>query len=340
MPKKNYYSVKESALNYIFSIATMLVLSFVIFYLVGEIVSATGKTYEDVVQFEWLNYLNSFLSGLSFFIVFFMFNLIKKKNFVKASRLQFKFNYKVFLLVLLVAIISVFACVNMTSFFNYLFSILTSKSVSTSLGVTINSFWEFCLILFIYALMPAVGEELVFRGIIYNGLREKFSAKTAILISSLLFALIHFSIFKTFYQFILGLILGIIVYFTGSIIYSMIFHFVNNFVVLLITCLSNGKSVFEFVSWGALEIILSIVIFIVGVLIMIAVFMLIRKICLKHKNYYKLEQTSEPLESTYVAIEQDNGMNKDKAISGKSLIYIDIALSVLIWFLMSFGGSV
>ncbi len=340
MPKKDYYSVKESALNYIFSIASMLVLSFIVFYIVGEVVEVTGKAYEEVVKYEWINYLNSFLSGLSFFIVFFMFNLIKKKNFVKASRLQFKFNYKVFLLVLSLAIISVFACVNITSLFNYLSELLTSTNVSTTLGVTVNSFWEFCLILFIYALLPAVGEELVFRGIIYNGLRQKYSAKCAILISSLLFALIHFSIFKTFYQFILGLILGIMLYFTGSIIYCMIFHFVNNFIVLLITALSNGKSIFEFTTWGALESILSIVIFIAGVAIMVGLFILIRKICLKHKNYYKLETTSEPLENTYVEIEQDNNINNEKSISGKALIIIDVTLSALIWVIMSFGGSI
>ena len=59
---------------------------------------------------------------------FFAYNLITKKNFVKASRLEFRFNYKILLLVLLLAIITVFASVNATNLYNYTAGIITSTN--------------------------------------------------------------------------------------------------------------------------------------------------------------------------------------------------------------------
>ena len=344
MPKKNNYTLKESSLNYIFSISAMLILSFILFYIITSVMNSTGKTYEEVCSQSWVAYLNIIFSALSFFIVFFAFNLITKKNFVKASRLEFRFNYKIFLLIVFLAILSVFACVNATNLFNYFAGVLTSTPVSNSLGVNLKSFGDFCLITLLYAILPSVGEELVFRGIIYNGLREKFSAKTSIIISAVLFALVHFSIFKTFYQLILGLILGLIVYFTGSIVYCMIFHLINNFVVLLVSYISQGVSIFEFAFFGVLEIILSVVILVVGIIIAFFIFKLIRKIALKHKNYYRLESTSEPLYNYFnqELVQGDKKIDKNNLDKnendGKFLLIVSIAIAVLLWLTMSLGG--
>ena len=346
MHKKNHYTLKESSLNYIFSVAAMLVLSFILFSIINNVVSSTGKSYEEVCNFNWVNYLNFIFSALSFFIVFFAYNLITKKNFVKASRLEFRFNYKILLLVLLLAIITVFASVNATNLYNYTAGIITSTNVTSSLGVSLNTFGDFCLVVLLCAFLPAVGEELVFRGIIYNGLREKFSAKTSILISALLFALIHFSIFKTFYQFVLGFVLGLIIYFTGSIIYCIIFHFFNNFIVLLISYISQGYSIFEFTSWGALQIILTILIFAIGVLVSFFIFKLINKISSKHKYFYRLEPTNKPLQEYYINEEyvntQNSKTNKNNYIqkddSGKPVFVLSLVLAVVLWVIMVIGG--
>ena len=53
--------------------------------------------------------------------------------------------------------------------------------------------------------------------------------------------------------------LALLVHYTGNIIYSMIYHFVNNFVIILINYISPDKALFEFSFWGAKEVVLTIV---------------------------------------------------------------------------------
>ena len=85
-----------------------------------------------------------------------------------------------------------------------------------------------------YALLPAFAEELLFRGIIFKGFSRSATPRTVVLFTALMFCLMHGGIQQTLYQFILGLMLGLIMYYTGNIILPMLFHFLNNFMVVLL----------------------------------------------------------------------------------------------------------
>jgi len=86
------------------------------------------------------------------------------------------------------------------------------------------SLWKLLLVI---AVTPAVCEELLFRGVILSGLR-RYGAWPAIIVSALLFALAHASIYRLLPTFCLGLLLGYIVVKTGSIWCSMLMHALNN----------------------------------------------------------------------------------------------------------------
>ena len=92
---------------------------------------------------------------------------------------------------------------------------------------------EFCTISFCIAIIPAVCEELFFRGYLMQNIKENNSKFFAIIISALLFSIIHLNPISFIYIFILGLYLGHIFYKTGSIIPAMILHFLNNFIIVL-----------------------------------------------------------------------------------------------------------
>lgn len=83
------------------------------------------------------------------------------------------------------------------------------------------------LLWLVMAVTPAFCEELLFRGLILSGLR-RLGPWPALLISSLLFAVAHASIYRLLPTFCLGLLLGWIVLKTGSIYCSMIVHVLNN----------------------------------------------------------------------------------------------------------------
>lgn len=90
-------------------------------------------------------------------------------------------------------------------------------------------------IILVMAIMPAIGEEFLFRGFLMGTLREKCKPWVAILATTLVFAAYHMSILKMFTISIIGLGFTVAAYMTGSIYVSMLMHFINNSVSVLIS---------------------------------------------------------------------------------------------------------
>lgn len=86
-------------------------------------------------------------------------------------------------------------------------------------------------VLFI-CLFPAIFEELAFRGILLGGLLELVKPKMAIFISSLLFALIHFSLVSLVWLIPLGILFAYFRHKYNSIWYCILGHFFYNLVII------------------------------------------------------------------------------------------------------------
>ena len=83
------------------------------------------------------------------------------------------------------------------------------------------------LALFMIAVMPAIFEELIFRGIILES-TKKLGTRQACLINGFLFSLFHCNPSQTGYTFVLGAVFAFVAIRTGSVIPTMIVHFLNN----------------------------------------------------------------------------------------------------------------
>ncbi len=95
------------------------------------------------------------------------------------------------------------------------------------------------LSLFLVALTPAICEEMAFRGGFLACLRGMKSKWAGILIVAAVFGAFHGSIWRFIPTAILGVALGYLLVETDNLFYSMLFHFVNNAVpVLLLGLLS------------------------------------------------------------------------------------------------------
>jgi sodium transport system permease protein len=81
--------------------------------------------------------------------------------------------------------------------------------------------WALVLVL---VLLAPVCEELAFRGFILTGLRQRFHPWTAILLSSLLFAVSYLNVFQFLPTFILGVVLGVVATRSRSVLPGMLFH--------------------------------------------------------------------------------------------------------------------
>lgn len=87
--------------------------------------------------------------------------------------------------------------------------------------------------IFIMAFLPALFEEMFFRGALQNILTRWWQKPyLAILVTSIFFSLIHFSIWLFFSRLILGAALGILFYLTRNIWVNTVAHFLNNLIAV------------------------------------------------------------------------------------------------------------
>ncbi|HEX5269426.1 MAG TPA: CPBP family intramembrane glutamic endopeptidase, partial [Gemmataceae bacterium] len=101
------------------------------------------------------------------------------------------------------------------------------------------------LYLLVFAVLPAVCEELAFRGFILTGLRRRFRTGTAIVISSFLFAVAHMNVFQFLPTFVLGLVLGVLAVRGGSVLPGMAYHLIHNGLLIGLTCAEQMAGVPE-----------------------------------------------------------------------------------------------
>lgn len=351
---KNTFNLKDSALAFLLSILGSLCASFLIINIITTVSQTTGQDAAAVQNFDWILYINMFLSEAVFFIVFAVICMLKKtKNFMTVAKIKFKFNAKIFFATILASLITMFASINMTGLFNHIFTFFSPVELTNAIGVPLNNFGQFLLVSLLLAVMPALCEELVFRGIIYNGFRRKYNVKISVIFSACLFALIHFSIYKTFYQLILGVLLSLLVYYTGTIFYSMVFHFVNNFTIILINYISQNPAALQFTSWGVKEILITIAIFALGVVAIWFFLSWLKKHSSKHKNYYGLDESDKaldlyekehfenynensPMPGTY----EQKLLNNEQSNTGVVLLIVTTFIAVVLWSISSFGGFI
>ncbi len=102
--------------------------------------------------------------------------------------------------------------------------------------------------LFGMALLPAMGEELLLRGVVFGGMRRTGTMR-AIGLSALIFALMHGSPVQFVHQLMIGLLMAYIVYMTGSLYNSVLFHFVNNAVVLVYKYICEATGANFVITW-------------------------------------------------------------------------------------------
>ncbi len=86
----------------------------------------------------------------------------------------------------------------------------------------------------VLGVLPAVCEELAFRGFILSGLARRIGPDKAILVSSLLFAFAHMNAFRFLPTFVLGVVLGLLATRSGSLLPGMAFHLLHNGVLVLV----------------------------------------------------------------------------------------------------------
>lgn len=91
------------------------------------------------------------------------------------------------------------------------------------------SFQDFMINILIVAVVPAVAEELFFRGVLQQLIKEASkSSHLAVWMTAVLFSAFHFDITGFIPRVLLGALLGYVFLWSGNLLVSMTGHFINN----------------------------------------------------------------------------------------------------------------
>ena len=125
------------------------------------------------------------------------------------------------------------------SFFNVILQLFGYNFSSSSQGGSYPFYMLIVNVIFT-AILPGLCEEVAHRGLVLHGL-SPLGWKKAVIISGLLFGLMHMNIEQFFYATIIGLFVGWLSVGCGSIFPAIIVHFMNNFLNVYISfSQSNG----------------------------------------------------------------------------------------------------
>ena len=167
-----------------------------------------------------------------------------------------------------------------------------SRAAQEAVLININSFARYIMSMFIIALLPGIFEEVCFRGGLQNVLMRWLKGPwVAIILTAFIFSIIHISYYGFLVRFALGIILGLVFYYSGSLWLSIIFHFLYNGVQVTALYLLNKPGVKEtkdieenFPIWAG----------VIALVLIIYAFIKFREASLLKQQEYTLPEEDDP----------------------------------------------
>jgi uncharacterized protein len=133
-----------------------------------------------------------------------------------------------------------------------------------SMMLDMDNTWGYIVSIIVMAFIPALCEEMLFRGGLQNFLTRSINNHwISILVVSILFSLVHFSVYGFLVRLFLGIILGLIYHYTKNLWLSVTAHFFNNALAVtsIYVLMKQGKNMNEAMAadvpaayWGLLAL--------------------------------------------------------------------------------------
>ena len=114
-----------------------------------------------------------------------------------------------------------------------------SAAALTEQMLNVDTVGGLLLNLLVIALIPAIGEELTFRGVLQQGLTRRMNPHVSIILTAAIFSFIHFQFYGFLPRMFLGVLLGYMFYVSGSLWPSILMHCLNNGTTVLLYYLCN-----------------------------------------------------------------------------------------------------
>lgn len=338
MSKRHNFNMDDASKSF-FVIATSGILGALLYWVVMIISGIlSGMELAELERSQYGLALQSVMIQTMFLLFFFWYSRKQRIHWTSATAVKNKVNVWFVLLSVLLAIICVATFAPIVELLYKPLEAIGFKLDGT-VGYEMNTWWRVVIGCVIYGLIPAVAEELVVRGMLQKGLMRKCTPFCAIFISTFAFFIMHGSLMQTFYQIILGVLAGLITYKCGNLLYSVIFHCVNNLLVIFMGLLDWPKYISRGFETNAIGIIVPILLAVVGVFAVFGVLWLIKKI--KDKKQISTDELIVDGDNIIIEEEQEKISLKTfvNALTNNQKFYFGVGLfiSALIWLSNTFS---
>lgn len=265
------YNKYDSTNGFCGALIAPLLISLVFMVILMLVSGFISMPYDEFVETKAVTIISIFVSQISFLIFILWYNKRENKRFFSAIKFK-KVNVLILLLSVAIGLIMLFGTNDFIYLSDYIIR-LTGYSKSTDLPFAIDSVGNLILGVGLMAILPAVVEELMFRGMVLGGMLKGADTKKkkviAVVLSALIFALIHGSAQQFMFPFMMGIVFGTIYMLTGNIWYTIAMHGVNNGLVVVLNyfttiagesseALLNVNAGYVFTALGLLVLSLSI----------------------------------------------------------------------------------
>lgn len=235
--KKVRSAANTVGFSFVAAEAAMTILSIVLSLAVRFLFKGSADILKDSIL---LKYLNTLLLLVGFVLIPAVTCLIAGTKPRKVISLR-RVDPLLFLGAVLLAFGFNSVCNVVSSYLSALFSFLKSDSTTLSEITEVNGgVLGFILSVINVALVPAFFEEFAFRGIALGLFRRSTSDGVAIILSALMFGMIHGKIEQIPFAFCMGVVFAYITVITDSLFPAMAAHFLNNFSSLVLGSVSDG----------------------------------------------------------------------------------------------------
>ncbi len=203
----------------------------VMLFAVAMINAAVSVIFRIITSFKGVEipvYFQALITGLFAYILPIL--IYAKINNITAEKASERFFLKkTKLLPCVIAILMGIGCQFVMVFLNLPVNLLIGNNTSYLPRTGL----ELCIAMFVIAVLPAIFEEFLFRGVVLGSLSE-LNSVAAIVFSSVMFAVLHGDINGFVGYLFMGVMVAVVVKRTGSLYSGMLFHLFNNITALLL----------------------------------------------------------------------------------------------------------
>lgn len=233
-----------------------------------------------------------------------IYSKINKIDMLRAMPIKFKIPISKYLWVF-VATVSIFSLSLLPNLFiiSFFYKIGLHPTVNIP---SLNTISSILLAILIICIMPALGEEIVFRGVCNSSFKE-YGGIITIFTSGLMFSLSHFNLAQTIYQFFLGVFLSYLYLKTQNLLMPILIHFLNNVFALFVPLVIPF---FKMLPFNGTTFAVLIPMFIVGSFVAVLSIRQLVDDTLKSKTVTVFEYN--PTQNDFVAVATEQATEKNK----------------------------